>query len=199
MTFLIKNNWIRFGLIISVGLVSACSNTPPKSQINVQAGEYFTLKQAIQIPAGKVKSYIQFGKVSGGSFSRFDQHCRIELYALSNTATPIEPQRFLIERVAIDEESIAQKPLGIQLATNQYSGIQTDILPISLTAFGENQREETMDLVHMYLKSDRQPNVYRLTCAGALSNGNPLDAPRSYRPQREQINRILGATGSVAP
>ncbi|MEA3404665.1 MAG: hypothetical protein U9R28_02880 [Pseudomonadota bacterium] len=194
-----KNNWIGFGFALSAGLsislMAGCSNTPPKSMINVQAGEHFILNQAIEIPAGKIRHYIQFGQLSSG-FSHYDQHCRIELYKLPETTTIIQPQRFLIERVAIDEEMIAQQPTSLQFAANQYSNVQTDAVPIQV-AFGEYQRVETMDLVYLYLKSDSQPNVYRLTCAGSLSNGNLLDTPRSYRPQREEINRILGNVGSI--
>jgi len=197
--FMIKNKWIGLGLFMSASLSSflltGCSNTPPKSMMNVQLGEYFILNRAVEIPAGKIRRYIQFGQLNSG-FSHYDQHCRIELYALSDTKTVIQPQRFLIERVEIDEEMIAQQPSSIQFAANPYSAIQTDVAPMQI-AFGEYQRVETMDLVYMYLKSDSQPNVYRLTCAGSLSNGNLLDAPRSYRPQREEINRILGKVGSI--
>lgn len=197
--FMTKNKWIGIGLALSTGLsvsvLTACSNTPPKSMMNVQAGEHFILNQAIKIPAGQIRHYIQFGQISNG-FSHYDQHCRIELYKLSETATTIQPQRFLIERVTVDEEMIAQDSNAIHFAANQYSHTQTDAAPMQV-AFGEYQRVETMDLVYMYLKSESQPNVYRLTCAGSLSNGSLLDAPRSYRPQREEINRILGSVGTI--
>jgi len=179
--------------------LTGCSMTPPKSQIDVQAGEHFILNEAIHIPAGKVKNTIQFGQLNGGGFNSTEQHCRIELYALPEKAVTINPQRFLIERVAIGDEMIAQANTSLQFATNQYANVQNDAATPMLLAFGENQRVETMDLVHLYLVSNTQPNVYRLTCAGALSNGNPFDAPRSYRPQREQINRILGTIGSIQP
>ena len=197
MINLYKNKWIGLGLALSVGLLTGCSNTPPKSQINVQAGEHFILNQAITIPAGKVRHYIQFGQLTGSGFSSYDKHCRIELYKLPEKAFIIQPQRFLIDRVTTDEEMIAQTEVAIQFAANYYSANQTDAMPLHAIAFGENQRVETMDLVHLYIKSDSQPNVYRLTCAGSLSNGDMQDSPRSHRPQRSDINRILGAVGSI--
>ena len=185
--------------IMAVSLMG-CSTTPPKSLMDIQAGEHFNLKQAVTIPAGKVRSYIQFGQVSGGGFNSTEKHCRIELYALSDKPTTIQPERFLIERVNTGEEMIAQNEVGIQYAFNQYASVQTDIAPTMALAFGDNQRPPSMDLVNLYLKSDTQPNVYRLTCAGSLSDGTTLfDAERSSRPQREDVNRILGSVGVIQP
>jgi len=190
------------GSILALMTISlmGCSTTPPKSLMNIQAGEYFVLNQAVNIPAGKVRSFIQFGQLSGGGFNSTEKHCRIELYALSDKATTIQPERFLIERVNTGEEMIAQNEIAIQFAQNQYASVKTDVMDNMTLAFGDNQRPETMDLVHLYLKSDKQPNVYRLTCAGSLSDGTTLfDAERSSRPQREDVNRILGSVGAIQP
>lgn len=198
-------NFIAVSFISLAALTSltGCSTTPPKSLMDVQAGEYFVLKQPINIPAERVRHYIQFGQLSGGGFNSYEQHCRIELYSLSQEATTIKPQRFLIERVATDEEMIALADQTIHFADNSagsaFMSVQNDATPLSNLAFGDNQRPETMDLVHLYLTSDSQPNVYRLTCAGSLSNGAPQDAPESYRPQRKDINRILGQVGEIQP
>lgn len=190
-------------LAASLATLTSCTLAPPKSLIDVQAGEHFVLKQAVTLPAGKLRHYIQFGQLSGGHFSSYDQHCRLELYTLTEKSTTINPQRFLIDRVATDEEMIAQADWSIHFTDNSanraFMAVQNDAPPLSNVVFAENQRPETMDLVHLYLTSDSQPNVYRLTCAGSLSNGALQDAPQSYRPQREQINRILGRVGEVQP
>ncbi|WP_130538441.1 hypothetical protein [Thiomicrorhabdus indica] len=180
------------GLITSlaiIGLFSACSSAPPSHMMNIKQGQTFELKVPIDIPAGSAKTYIQFGKVTGRSFNQTEQHCRIEINELQNQTTTIQPEQFKISNVEIGEEQIAAKTLpagGIQLA---FVG--------NAMAFGDNQRPETMDYVHFYLDSTQQPNVLRLTCSGALSNGNPFDEPRSHRPQREQINQILGTIGQM--
>lgn len=194
---------VGFVGLISLTTLSGCSTTPPKSMMNVQAGEYFVLKQPINIPAEKVRHYIQFGKLNGGGFNSYEQHCRIELYSLLEQPTTINPQSFLIDRVATGEELIAQAKPTIHFADNraglEFAAVQNDAPPLTTLAFGDNQRPETMELVHLYLKSDSQPNVYRLTCAGSLSDGSLQDAPQSYRPQREEINRILGEVGEIKP
>lgn len=179
-----------FAVMLAAAGLGACSSTPPTQMMNIQAGEQFELKQTIQIPAGKARSYIQFGKLSGSGFNHYDQHCRIEIKALQPSNTIIEPETFVITRVQIGEEQIAQRlPTG---------GIQLAFVGTAM-ASDQYQRPETMDFVHLYLQSDKQPNIYRLTCAGSLSNGDMFDAPRSYRPQREQIQTILGAVGTITP
>lgn len=201
--FTFKNKALKTltGLFIlsGISLLSGCALTPPKSLMDIQAGEHFVLKQPITIPAGKARQYIQFGQLSGSGFNQTEQHCRIEIYALQTQNTIIQPQSFTIKRVQLGEEMIAQRADGELFAANdiRLSGqIQTDVVRLADMGY---ERPETMDLVHLYLQSSSQPNVYRLTCAGALSNGDPKDAPRSYRPKREQINRILGAVGSIEP
>ncbi|MBD3756278.1 MAG: hypothetical protein IE937_11695 [Gammaproteobacteria bacterium] len=201
--FTCKNNTLKpimAGLILGMAsLISSCALTPPKSLMDIQAGEHFVLKQPITIPAGKARQTIQFGQLSGSGFNQTEQHCRIEIYALQTQNTIIQPQSFTIKSVQLGEEMIAQRADGKLFAANDLglsSQTQTDVVRLADMGY---ERPETMDLVHLYLHSDTQPNVYRLTCAGALSNGDPKDAPRSYRPKREQINRILGAVGSIEP
>lgn len=187
-------NKYPFALVALVGatMIGACSMAPPAHMMDVQQGETFTLKQSISIPAEKARSYIQFGKLTGSGFNQREQHCRIEIKSLQPVKTEIQPGEFEIVRVQIGEEQIAQNqplrslPAGTQLAFVGNALAQDDY-----------QRPETMDYVHLYLKSNQQPNVYRLTCAGALSNGDLFDAPRSYRPQKQQINQILGEMGEI--
>lgn len=179
-----------FSLVVSLGLgLSACSSAPPLHMMDVQVGQSFKLNTPIKIPAGAAKTYIQFGKITGRSFNQTEQHCRIEIKELKDQATTIQPDTFEITRVQLGEEQIATKTLpagGIQLA---FVG--------NALAFSDNQPPETMDYVHFYLSSTQQPNILRLTCSGSLSNGNPFDEPRSHRPQREQINQILGSIAQI--
>lgn len=167
-------------------LLSACSTTVPSNMMDIQPQETLVLQESVEIPAGNAKTYIQFGKISGQSFDQREPHCRLEINELQAQDTHIQPQAFKIERVQIGEEQIARKvlPAGLQFA---FVG--------NALAVGDQQPPETFDYVHLYLTSNKQPNVLRLTCAGALSNGDPFDDPRSYRPQRAQVNLILGKVG----
>jgi hypothetical protein len=193
------NKGVAFLGLISVFALSSCALTPPKSLMDIQAGEVFVLETPLTISPNHSRSFIQFGEVTGGSFNRREPHCRIEVRNLSEQSQTIQPKRFIITQVNIDEEMIALRNQPIQLAMNDSIAptTMTDGVSAKMLALGGYERSETMDLVHLYLQSKQQPNVYRLTCSGSLSNGSPADAPRSYRPQRQQIEKILGEIGHI--
>jgi hypothetical protein len=194
----VNKSWVLLTLITAFTL-SACNTQPPKSLMDIQAGETFVLETPITIRANHSRSFIQNGVLTGGSFNRREPHCRIEVLTLSEQPQIVQPEDFNITHVNIDEEMIALRNLPIQLAMNDSMNAttMTDASAPQLLAMGGDESPETMDLVHLYLKSKQQPNVYRLTCSGALSDGSPADAPRSYRPQRQQIQNILGKIGHI--
>ncbi|BCN94448.1 hypothetical protein THMIRHAM_22330 [Thiomicrorhabdus immobilis] len=180
--------------------LAGCSSMPySTNNMEIQPNDSFILKQAIEIAPNSARAYIQHGSANTGGFDHSEQHCRVEVTNLSEHKQVVLPETFQITSVNVDEEAIAQADLsGTQLAFNSTNNSQTDSMTfIGFLGLGMEQRPETMDLIHIYLKSKQQPNVYRLTCAGALSNGNPADAPRSYRPDLKAINRILGKIGEI--
>ena len=194
------NKGLAFLGLISIFVLSSCATQPPKSLMDIQAGEIFVLETPITIRANHSRGFIQFGALTGGSFNHSEPHCRIEVHHLSEQPQTVQPERFLITHVNIDEEMIALRNQPIQLAMNDSiaPASMTDISSTKMLAFGGRyEAPETMDMVHLYLHSKQQPNVYRLTCSGSLSDGNPADAPRSYRPQRQQIQQILGKIGHI--
>lgn len=195
----INKSFFFLGLI-TVFALSSCAIQPPKPLMNIQAGEIFVLETPITIRANHSRSFIQFGRLTGGSFDHSEPHCRIEVRNLSEQPQTIQPERFLIRQVNIDEEMIALQSQPRQLAMNDSiePTTMTDATSIKILALGGSyERPETMDMVHLYLHSKQQPNVYRLTCSGSLSDGSLADAPRSYRPQRQQIQQILGKIGHI--
>ncbi|BBP47111.1 hypothetical protein THMIRHAS_24840 [Thiosulfatimonas sediminis] len=178
----------------AVLLLNACSLTPPKHMMDIQQGEHFNLQQSLSIPAGSARVYIQNGQITGYGFDRFEPHCRLEVKTLREQATLIQADQFKITAVRIGEEAVAERT--------------TQSVPQMLANFGlqpamasdsdkDSNRTPTMDYVHLYLQSANQPDVLRLTCAGALSDGDPFDAPRSHRPQREKIKEILGKIAQI--
>jgi hypothetical protein len=194
----VNKSWVLLTLITSFTL-SACNTQPPKSLMDIQAGETFVLQKPMAIRANHSRSFIQNGVLTGSSFNRREPHCRLEVSRLNEQPQTIQPEGFVITHVNIDEEMIALRNLPIQLAMNDSMNAttMTDASATRLYALGGDESPETMDLVHLYLKSKQQPNVYRLTCSGSLSDGSPADAPRSYRPQRQQIQKILGKIGHI--
>lgn len=192
-------------LTVLIGLnMSACSLTPPKSIMDVQAGEPFQLNQTLTVPANATRVFIQFGKVTTRhGFSRVDQHCELEVNQIKDQPQTILPDHFIVTKVRIGSEMVAQNqnPVSKILFAEADNGIASDaqLSPMQLTvASDDNNSMETMDTVMIYLKpTDKNPNILRLTCTGSLSNGDLEDAPRSYRPEKAQINTILGPIGHL--
>lgn len=202
MTFRNKQlNGLGFILFFAV---SSCTTAPTNSDIKIKTGDQFILQKPITIPANHTRQFIQFGQLTTRShFNRQEQHCRLEVKTLSDKPQTIPPQTFTITRIQFDEEMIARSqeilvkhPL---YAFSQYATTVTDANPTLLTSISEPQRAESMDIIHLYLDDNNQSNILRLTCASSLSDGNLADLPRSLRPQKRQINQILGTFGHLNP
>ena len=186
-------------VIIPLTLVG-CNSHPIQSSLGVSSGNTFVLSQVIEIPANSTRIFIQHGKLtSRNGFDHSEQHCRIEVSTLSENKQVILPELFKITSVTTDEEMIALKhSKQVLLALNTANENRTDYINFKgMLGFNLQERPETMDLVHLNLTSKKQPKIMRLTCAGSLSNGDIADAPRSYRPDLESINKILGSIGYI--
>lgn len=196
LTHLTQKATLALTLTAFAGL-TACSLTPPKSMMNVQVGETFELKQPVKIKADQARTFIQFGKVTTKSgFDRYDQHCRIEMTDLAEKERTIQPDTFKITKVRIGSEQVAMNDQAAMMFASADKASMQSLVWFSAT-MGGRIPAPTMDFVTLHLSSQKQADVYALTCAGSLSNGDPLDAPRSYRPQRDQMNKILGSIGEV--
>ncbi|MEA1988310.1 MAG: hypothetical protein U9N57_03740 [Pseudomonadota bacterium] len=195
----IKNLLNTLVIIIPLTLIG-CSSLPTQKSLGVSAGDTFILSQVVEIPANSTRIFIQHGKLaSRNGFDHSEQHCRIEVSTLSEHKQVVLPELFKITSVTTDEEMIAlTNSKSVLLAFNYGNGVQTDYLTFKgMLGFNSQERPETMDLIHLNLTSEKQPNVMRLTCAGSLSNGDMADAPRSYRPDFQSINKILGSIGYI--
>lgn len=174
-------------IIMPVTLLQGCVNTPHKELADYAAYPTFELQQPVSIDADSTRVFFQNGQ-AGNGFNHFEQHCRLEVKTLKPVKQTLSPDIFKITRLQLGEEMIAalNQPLLLAALDNQ-----------NLYAMGSSDYEppETMDLIHFYLHSERQPDVYRLTCAGSLSNGSMQDYPRSIRPDANKINEILRGIG----
>ncbi len=196
--FIKSTSLLRIAIpVAAIISLSACIHTP---QTELESySHYGTLKinKAITIAPDTARTYFQNGQTANG-FNQYAQHCRIEVTKLSEMKQQILPEEFKITKISLDEEYIASKDKPSSLYWAQAQATQYDFAnSIQLAYTGDSQRPETMDLVHFYLHSSKQPNIYRLTCAGALSNGRPQDYPHSVRPDADIINQILGSYGQL--
>lgn len=180
---------LSFAMLLINGL-TGCSSKHLTAYSGIGTHKQFILLQPIVIQPFSTRTFIQNGKLTGRSgFDRYQQHCRIEIKSLSKQPQTVLPQTFKIIQIRLGEE---------QIATNQTTSLKL-YANLSGPQYANSSYEppETMDLVHFYLESSSQPDILRLTCAGALSNGNPMDAPASYRPNIKNIRRILGGYGKI--
>lgn len=182
--------------------LSACSMTPPKNMMDVQAGEKFVLNKPLVVGQGQGRAFIQFGKeIKKSELDRYEQHCSVEVDHLPEKEYIIQPESFTITKVRLDMVQIVQKEHRLPLLAFNETSIQSDAWSFNMnfasSGNGDGQPDPTYDAVYFFLQSPDKQNIYRLTCMGSLSNGNPLDAPRSYRPQRNQVNKILGSIGQI--
>ena len=189
------NTLFKFLLVVTIGLFgSACSMSTVNHLIPSQA-KYFHLKKDITLPAGQTRAFFQNGKrVTQQEFDRYQQHCRLELSELSEHPQTVYAQTLTITSATWDEEMIAALPNETHLAVNHRNQIPTETIELALA---DNNRAETMDLVHFWFDAKTAPSLYRLTCAGRLSDGNLNDAPYSFPPNISQINQILGPYGDI--
>ncbi|MDG4811568.1 hypothetical protein P8629_00985 [Hydrogenovibrio sp. 3SP14C1] len=193
---------------LSILFVTACSAIPSGNRMDIKAGDTFILNKPVTFAPDHARVFIQYGKQTRQStYEKYDQHCRLEIKTLKSDPQTLQPDTFKITQVRIDVEEIASQTPSpndtIHYAMNdtdyfpKSKFVQTESSWVRLSLGGDSEPPETMDIVHLYLSSKTQPDILRLTCAGALSTGDPLDAPRSYRPQQKQINTILGAYGKI--
>ncbi|WP_024852131.1 hypothetical protein [Hydrogenovibrio kuenenii] len=205
MKALKPNTFKLISLTTIVGLsLTACSLTPPKSMMDVQADNTFQLNQTLTVPANATRIFIQYGKVTTRhGFNRQDQHCELEVNQIKDHEQKILPDHFTITKVRIGNEMVANRLTKNQpvMLAQADTGIMSDTqIPWQnlVADTTDNNRPETMDTVMLYLKpTHNNPNIFRLTCAGSLSNGDLQDAPRSYRPEKAEINTILGSIGHL--
>ncbi len=181
--------------------ISACALNPPKTMMDVQSGEQFTLKQALSFKPDTARVFIQYGKVILPSErSQFDPYCALEINALSDQAQTIQPDTFTIDKVRLDEQEVAQNlPSPTLTAYNNYADIQADVPLLLADSSSDAGVAPTYDMVYFYISSPKNQNVLRLICSGSLSDGDPMDEPRSHRPQQKEVNKILGTIGKITP
>ena len=109
------------------------------------------LLKPLSIPAGHAGISIQYGKLSmGKQLDKYYANCDFELTKIVSVDTVIEPDSFIIYQIRKDESYVQRGYL-------QYA---------SMFGIGSDDSVMAVDYItELYLKSERQPIVYRLTCS----------------------------------
>jgi len=191
MTF----KYLTFLSLLSVAWLSACSQVPTKQQnADLEKISQVTLLQAITIPADSARVFIQNGKtVLRSEFDQYEPHCRFKVQSIKPDLQTLYPEAFEVFEQQNDEENIASSQ-GVQVAGFSFGiGINYNI------ASQDNNREPSYDLVHLFLKpTEKNPTIFRLTCAGGIGTGNPSEGEETVRPDKEKMNSILKGIAKIS-
>ena len=118
---------------------------------SVPAGSVLTLNRDITIPRDKVAAYVQDGKVLGyNDVDWYRPNCKFELYTISEQPRQVRADSFSTTRVVDEIES---------------SSLQGQVHYVAMVVGMGLDRSYVFNYAtKMYLHSELQPDVYRMTC-----------------------------------
>lgn len=168
-------------IVMLLGLfLGACSqqylvNDDPYYAYNLPpVGSTLVLKKPITIPAGKVRVFLQHGEVfSKADFDRYEPSCSPELRKLADVDREIRPDRFLITKVERLMQEVVRRPAS-----------RAGLLKVYLENSGKPM---VVHGYHLWLGSDKQPDVMRMTCRGFFNDLN-----RAVPPSLNDVRKALG-------
>ena len=136
--------------------ISACAQTPVRDVSSVfysiPAGSVLRLNQPLQIAPESVSVFMQHGNlIAEPLIDRYQPYCKFELYTMSEAARQVAPDTFVIEKVVDETELTTQlTPPAARLLAGLMLVSDTPSIYTYTT--------------HLYLHSEVQPDVYRLSC-----------------------------------
>lgn len=148
---------MRLLLAILVLFLSACQQGPVRDinspYYRIPVGSVLVLKRPLELPPDAVSLYIQDSELMDPSLlNRYQPYCKFEMWSRIDKRRVVEPDEFVVARTAWEWEYVKGLSLPVQVAAFGV-GIFDDDGPMAI-----------IDKTLLYLQSDRQPDVYRITC-----------------------------------
>lgn len=170
---LVPGVYVLSALFLSACQMSAVVGTNPAYSV-IPVGSKLIVNEPITISAGNVKVFIQSGNIKNAyEVNRFYPNCRLEKRTLTHDKdTVVQPDTFLI--ISIKRESGGYTHLAPQ---RQFAA--------AAYVSGGMPNPESYDTV-MTLASEKQPDVFRLTCT------HLEDPSNAYHLTLDQIRNALG-------
>lgn len=150
---------------VAAALVAGCQSTAYQGNENspfyvVPPGSRLSLTQPVVIPPDRASIYIQNGQVMPNTeVQHYAPFCKLELYSLSPNARTVQPSELQITKTVQEETHGAytsNEPLRYaQLGRFSVAQIGGDGGAPPLQSFS----------TRMQLRSEKQPDVFRMTCA----------------------------------
>lgn len=143
-------------LVCMTALIAACTTGPVDRETSpdyhIPAGTTLVLHDPLTIPANLAAVFIQDGQVKlYRNIDKYYPHCKFEVYTIKPEDRTIRPDTFVIQRSTM-EESVQNRQSRFQYASLA-----------SLYFGGDGPVFIEMNRL-MYLQSELQPDVFRLTC-----------------------------------
>lgn len=179
-------------VLLSSLLLAACGKSATVRETDggdfVQLkGAELVLKQAVIVPAGKARVFIQFGAradgrggILSGGFDYYRPHCALEIRSVDHAGFTIQSDTFRITQV---QGSLQQVVMRERV---QVAGLQrvSDLDGRGSSAYHEGY--------HFWLASERQPEVRRMSCYGVFAEPDRLRPPTL-----EEIRSALGEVAEI--
>ena len=176
-------------------VLSACQTnrkfSPRAHSGSIPPGSYLELHQPLTIAAGDDQVFIQDSKtVSSGGYSYgFDQYypfCYLQVRNISKEAQTIQPGRFDITRVYLDETEFVQR-YPTRLAASIGAGISHGKVGLIASGDADGGVRLIVETTVMDLSSASQPKVKRFVCGGGFDLETYADVATL-----EEIDAVLG-------
>lgn len=151
------------GLLLAALLLAACQTTRHEGDESspyyvVPAGSTLTLHRELTIPAEQVGIFLQHGEVKPATqINWYRPHCKFELRDLADSARRVQPDTFVITRAT--QEILHSVRAPVRVAARIGVGIG-----ITIGGVDDGSPSHQTYATRMDLKSERQPQVFRLTC-----------------------------------
>ena len=141
-----------------LAVLAACSTNDSKNETSyyyaVPVGSSIVLHQHVSISGDQVATYVQNGELMPyDSVNKYLPNCKFELYTMSEQSRTVDPDTFDITRVVDEIESSS-------LSKDIHVALHGDALMLGMLDRSYMFNYATM----MYLKSENQKDVYRMTC-----------------------------------
>lgn len=169
-------------LLASLTLLAACGQNPLVKQATDNpyyappVGTSIRLHKSLTLPGGHTRVFLQRGEVvSKQAFDRYLPNCNFEVNTLSEQPREIRPESFIVVRVQQETSEVVQNS-------------QPRMLASLALAMEDYSTPMVVRGLHLWIASDQQPDVRRLTCRGAFD-----DMPRAYPPSIDEMRRALGS------
>ncbi len=146
----------QFLTALLISVIGACAQTPTRDAssvfYNIPAGSVLRLNQPLRIAPESVSLFMQHGSlIAEPLIDRYQPYCKFELYAMSEAARRVAPDAFVIEK-AVDETELTTQ------LTRPAAGLLAGLMLVS------DAPSIYTYTTHLYLHSEIQPEVYRLSC-----------------------------------